>query len=283
MKCFSEAKKEEIQQKRRATCLAKYGVDHISKVPAIVAKSKATCLSRYDSESTLNIPAVKNERINSLKTNAEEINKKRKKAWTPELIAKTNATRIRTVYSKYGVYNVSQLDEVKSIVAEKIRNKYDNDNFLEKIKNILFSRYNVTNPIKVPNAIGKAKQTSKAKYGVEYYLSSDARREKMVDSGQWVNLELISDFTRYYRKCISVTNKNKAELFSRWNGKCYYSGETLIVNKLLYNDPLYRTIDHKYSIINGYLNGISPEYIGNIDNLCICSKSANRKKWTSND
>lgn len=74
------------------------------------------------------------------------------------------------------------------------------------------------------------------------------------------------------------TEKWKKELFSNWNGKCFYTNEKLIIDKKQYNNPLYATIEHKISIFEGFKNKLAPEFIGNIDNLCICSRISNTIK-----
>ena len=44
-------------------------------------------------------------------------------------------------------------------------------------------------------------------------------------------------------------------------------------------DKQYPTIDHKTSILYGFLNKILPSEIGNIDNLCITKRSINSSKY----
>lgn len=51
-----------------------------------------------------------------------------------------------------------------------------------------------------------------------------------------------------------------------------------ITDKTKYNNPMYRTIDHKTSIFNGYMENIEPSIIGGINNLCICSRIYNTTK-----
>lgn len=275
---FSEEKRREISEKRKATCLAKYGVEHVSKVKSVKDKTKETCLRKYGSTNTLGLDSVKSARESSHILNSDEINRKRKLAWNSELIEKANHSRKATLTSRYGVEYSSQLPSAREAISAKIREKYLNDDFLNKLKAILIYRYSVDSPIKVPGALELAKQTNQLRYESDYYLSSKSRRELLEQSNIWIPLDLIRDFEIYRRLCIIETNKHKRDLFDKWDGKCYYSGLELITDPLKYNDKMYRTIDHKISIYSGYVNNISEKIIGSIDNLCICSRSSNSSK-----
>ena len=76
-----------------------------------------------------------------------------------------------------------------------------------------------------------------------------------------------------------ITQSNKLELFKNWNGCDYYDNEYIMDNiKLSRNNKLYPTIDHKISIFYGYKNSISPETIGDMENLCITKRTINSSK-----
>lgn len=264
------------------TVMAKYGVDSVNKLPSVIARKKATCIARYGSESTIGIDVVKNKRIAALSENKEAINDKRRIAWTDELVQQAKNTRSSTVLERYGVSSVSRLEEVRSIVSEKTKLRYESEDFLEKIKSTLMAKYGVDNVMKIGEVKELAKRSCLVKYGVEYYLASDDRRRKLEVAGKWIPLELLRDFEVYRRNCIVETNKHKKILYSNWDGTCYYTTNILLTDKTKYNDPLYATIDHKYSIFNGYMNGVSPEVIGAYDNLCICSRLSNTRKGVNN-
>jgi len=77
----------------------------------------------------------------------------------------------------------------------------------------------------------------------------------------------------------NITLKYKRELFNNWNGIDYYDNECIKENLIL--NPLdrsYPTIDHKTSVLYGFLNDIPPEVIGDISNLCITKKHINSSK-----
>ena len=81
----------------------------------------------------------------------------------------------------------------------------------------------------------------------------------------------------YRNKVWNETRKYLKELFEKWDGKDYYTGENLLNFKNCY-ESMYRTIDHKLSIFYGFINNIEPKEIGKLENLCICSRSTNSKK-----
>lgn len=92
-----------------------------------------------------------------------------------------------------------------------------------------------------------------------------------------------NNYLIYRRRVKLLTNKVKMELLEEWNGYDYYDNEYIKENlNLHYNDRLYTTIDHKISVLNGFNNGLSPEFISNINNLCITKKYINSKKSNLN-
>ena len=112
-------------------------------------------------------------------------------------------------------------------------------------------------------------------------------KETKIKKGTWISDDMLDEFS-IYRRCVKIeTNKWKFKLFESWNGLDYYTGEKLITNieyiKLHPNTHVNRnklqpTIDHKISVYNGFVNNINPNIIGNINNLCICSKIVNSTK-----
>ena len=96
--------------------------------------------------------------------------------------------------------------------------------------------------------------------------------------GLFVPLEQKSEFEHYVAKVWAETRKHKKHLLKEWNGYDFYTGEKLETNAKDFNNKLYRTIDHKISIYDGFRNNIDPKIIGSRDNLCITSRSNNSIK-----
>lgn len=69
--------------------------------------------------------------------------------------------------------------------------------------------------------------------------------------------ELTSDLCLYKRRVKNETYKWKKIIFEKWNGYDYYDNEYIKNNlSLKSTDRLYPTIDHKDSILYGFLNNI---------------------------
>jgi hypothetical protein len=112
--------KEKAKEKRKITCLEKYGVDHISKSKHITEKVKKTCLEKYGVPYVFNTPEIREKTLTHIRDNKEEVNKKRKKWWeeNKKRIPHINKKRNESVKIKYGVNNVSQLDFVQEKVSK---------------------------------------------------------------------------------------------------------------------------------------------------------------------
>lgn len=102
--------KQESNQRRRETCLEKYGVDHISKLDSVINKKKETCLEKYGTEYCLqNKDVISKRRDTCLEKYGETTN------------LKTEETKIKirkTCLEKYGVENATH----HPLVCEKRKN-----------------------------------------------------------------------------------------------------------------------------------------------------------------
>ena len=148
---------------------------------------------------------------------------------------------------KYGVEHLFQSDEIK-----------------EKIKKTMLERYDVKNPgqseILMDGSLEKAKLTR-------------------IVNGNQIPDGLLTDFEKYYKKIKSLTRKIKNQLLEEWNGFDYYDNNFILENfNLEAKDTNYPTIDHKISVLFGFLNNISAEKICKLENLCITKRCINSMK-----
>ena len=89
-------------------------------------------------------------------------------------------------------------------------------------------------------------------------------------------IEYINNFEKYGKKVRKLT---KNELLEKWNGYDYYDGEYIKINfKLKHTNNQYPNIDHKISIKYGFDNNLTPEFISDINNLCLTKRINNLKK-----
>lgn len=223
---FKNRDMKKVQEKRKKTCLEKYGVDNYAKTSSFKEQFKETCLERYGVEHNFQTEDCKKKRQEGLSN--PEVNEKRKKWWTEENKRNVRNTFLDTLYERYGVTNLSQIESV----YEKTR---------------------------------KTQEKNK----------------------RWMPLSKKTKYEVYILEVMRITRKNIDYVYEKWDGKCYYSSKELVSNEeylsrhpdsLLSNNRLQPTIDHKISIKYGFLNSIPPEVIGDIENLCICSRSVNSSK-----
>ena len=144
---------------------------------------------------------------------------------------------------KYGVNHPMKSEHIKTLLQKSI-----------------FDTYGVKNPMYIDSIKDKVKKT-KISNGI---ISPD---------------RLVTELSLYKRKVRNITYKFKKKLFNNWNGYDYYDSQYIKDNSsLVPTDRLYPTIDHKISILYGFLNKVSPEEIGDITNLCITKKCINSMK-----
>ena len=140
-------------EKRKQTCLEKYGVDNASKSEATKEKARQTCLDKYGVPYTTQVEAFKEKKVATFQekygtNSALEV---------PAFLEKSQ----NTCKEHYGVSNPQQAVSVKDKTAKT------------NIK-----RYGTPMTLQNSDIKEKAKQTSMNNWGVEWSLASPAVREK---------------------------------------------------------------------------------------------------------
>lgn len=179
-----------------------------------------------------------------------------------------NITYKKSMLEKYGYDNASSIQEFvdrrKKTCLERYGNEYAiaGKNIKKKIQITLNERYG-----------GHPMKTDMRFKGVE------KANETKLQRGLILPEYLLSDWEIYRKLVRKITNRNRKKLIEDWNGLDYYDGENIKENfDMKHTDYGYPTVDHKISIIYGFKNGISPEEIGDISNLCITKKGINSSK-----
>ena len=73
-------------------------------------------------------------------------------------------------------------------------------------------------------------------------------------------------------------------MFKNWDGYDYYDEEYIKGNFTLHwLDNNYPSIDHKISVLNGFINDVDVNIIGGIQNLCITKRVLNSRKNHKNE
>jgi len=222
-------------------------------------KSKITCISKYGVDNVSKLDTIKKQK--------EE-----------------------TCIKNYGVSNPSHSKEIIEKIQTTFQEKYgvkhalQNKDFINKMFNTMISKYGVKYALHDNQFLEKSKETSIKRYNVEHIshleeIQQKAKETRIKNKNQ-IPDEFFSDYEIYKRKVIKITNRCKKELIFNWDGIDFYDGENIKDNFNLYKprNKNYPSIDHKISIIYGFINQIDENIVGGIDNLCITKTSINCSK-----
>ena len=173
--------------------------------------------------------------------------------------------RLKTNIEKYGVDNYNKSEDVKNKI---------------KLNNI--NKYGVGSIFQLKYIKDKIKNTHIENFGIFYSKTIEYKnrtKNTRIKNGNQIPDELKTPIELYKIKVRNLTKLNKNKLFENWNGYDYYENDYIRDNiNLKYTSKLYPTIDHKLSIFYGFINNISVEEIGSINNLCITKRSVNSRK-----
>lgn len=201
--------REKISLNNKKTCLKKYGVDSVFKLPKIRNKIKKTCLEKYDVEFV-----TQNKEIYSkvVKTNLEKygVTSPIKNKYIKEKTGKTNL-------EKYGCINPMQNKDVQNKFKNSMIERYGveytgkNIDLLKKISVTMMKKYGVEYTIQNPSSKQKRIDTMLKKYGVEHLFQNVEEYEKykrgMLKKYGVEHIFNIKDFRKIYS-----THHSKAEL-----------------------------------------------------------------------
>jgi CxxC motif-containing protein len=130
------------------------------------------------------------------------------------------------------------------------------------------------------NKVEKNKKVMMERYGVENWGQTSDGGYKAQNKIPYDKIPILSkDFKRYKLEVEKVTKQNKKHIKNI--DFCFYTGIRFVdteQEKVNPNDPRKRSIDHKIPIIICFLNNISPEIAGGIDNLIFVLKYVNSIK-----
>lgn len=268
VKSFSQT--EDFKSKFKETSLKNYGVDNPNKNKQIRDKIKKTNIDKYG--------------VSTILLTKENIEKSRIWMSSDEFKVKSK----KSINEIYGTDSYSKTEEFKKVIESK------KSLIISKIKQTFIEKYGVewyskTEESKIKHRESKEiseekrKNTCLEKYGVtNVALNKDIYKkiyQSKIDKGIIIPDEDLTDWQLYKRKVNRVTNKFKKELYENWNGYDYYDSE-LIRGYLSHSHThrFYPTIDHKISLLYGFINNVSPEEIGDISNLCITKRYINSMK-----
>ena len=164
------------KEKRKATTLAKYGVDNVAKLDSIKKKTEDTNLERYGTKSSF-----QNEDV--------------KKKWKKNVKEKYGVNhifqldsfkdkRVETNLKKYGVKHFTQTDEYKENLINYNNSKYGKDWYTqtdeckEKTLNSNLEKFGIDHYSKTDEYKNRVKITNLDKYNKDWYCQSDDFKSK---------------------------------------------------------------------------------------------------------
>jgi len=257
-------------EKRKTTCLQKYGVEYIAqtqknrdrmqnfmKSDEFKAKSKETLLKKYG---------------------VEHYNKSEEAKINMQIVLNNRTDNEQKIIN----------DKIKSTIIQRYGYEYlmQSDIFRNKAKKTMILKYGVEFPMQSAEIFNKAKKTALEKYGNIYVIASEEIKKKMHNTK--VSKGLIMDYNKFnktaykkYRRSIYWhTLKHIDVIKESWDGYDFYDKIYIKDNYTLYDcrHKLYPTIDHKISIFSAFILNLPISDVVDIDNLCITTRSNNSKK-----
>jgi len=259
--CDNVSQNKEIQNKKEATLFKNYGMtsneimiknskneDGTSKCMSKEAKTKRenTLLEKYGTTDSLSIKDGRNRGIDKCNNDAD-----------------VKAKRESTCLEKYGGKTSFHSKEVQDKAKNTIYKNYGviNIMYLEEFVTGKFARAIENNHIKKLNNIDKEGFNSYDRGKIKQKITNEFL-------GNWITESEVKDFKDYSRLVWRYTRQNDLS-----------SLDNIELRGVIAEDGWH--LDHKYSIFEGFKNGVQAKKIGNILNLEMLPALLNIKKSSS--
>lgn len=217
---------DEIKNKRKKTCITKYGVDNPSKLDEIKEKVKRTNLYKFGAEYPLQSESIM-EKFKSEFNEKWGVNNPSKVKFIREKAKMTNIKKFGTEYAM-------QNPEIKKSVLNYFIEKWGVDNpsrlkeVSERRKKTIISKYGVDSALKLKEFQEKLKRTNLEKWGCEFYTQTNEwkliTKERIFNK----NSELINN--EIYKLIDNTTSEFKIN--------CSRCKEDFIINRQLYRNRI---------------------------------------------
>ena len=244
------------RDKAKKTNIERYGFEHASQSKEIKDKMRETNIERYGVEYSLQSEEIRDK---GKETNIERYGFENP-AQSKEIKDKIKETNIE----RYGFENPFQSEEIKDKIKKTnierygVENPFQSEEIKDKIKETNIERYGVEYVLKNKDIIQKGKDSHFEKHGVYHHTQIkenmdsilEKNRIKMEANGYWIPLKMKTEWDQYKYLVWQETKNNE------------YLVESIEKRgKYLYH------LDHKYSIKQGFIDGILPCIIGSFYNL----------------
>ena len=175
----SPMQSEEVRQRVRDTCRERYGVDHYSRSDAYKKRVRDTCRQRYGVDSVFEIESAKSK---SRETCLERYGVEHW-AQTPEARAvqsermrdgSIRARSLATMLERYGVRYSWESDELLAKMHATVRERYGTDHYVQSED---YRQH-------LPEIQQRREQTSRERYGTDHYMQSEDYRQHLPEIQQ---------------------------------------------------------------------------------------------------
>lgn len=166
-----------LTERKKQTCLERYGVENPFQSKEIQDKAKRTNLERYGCENVFSNEEVK-----------EKIKQTYLQDYGVESVGQVDEYRLKreqTCLEKYGVTNPAKNKNIQAKAKNTCIERYGvdcttkSDKIKSKIQNTLIERYGTKNIMELPSVKNKIKQTNIERYGVDNPMKCPEIREKL--------------------------------------------------------------------------------------------------------
>ena len=180
-----------IKEKRKETCIIKYGVDNPSKLDLFKEKVKITNNINYGVDYPLQSSVIvnKNKKYFMNKYGVDN----------PSKLKETREKASNTMMDKYGVKHAMLNKDIKEKLSLYFMDKYGVDNpsklkeTREKASNTMFNRYGFKHALQNKDILNKVFLTNISKYGFKSYTSTNKYKESIRDSINYKNTLIVNN------------------------------------------------------------------------------------------
>lgn len=174
-------------EKAKKTNLERYGEEIAANSKKVRNKFKQTMLSKWGVDHPSKLKEISIKKSEKMKLKSSEISNRIKEYFknkTEEEKEITEEKRRKTNLIKYGVDNISKIDEIKEKKKKTFTDKwggftFDSDILMDKVNGTNMEKYGTIYPSTTDIVKHKMRKTSLEKYGVEYPTKSDQIKEKV--------------------------------------------------------------------------------------------------------
>ena len=196
---------KDAREKSKQTWIQKYGVDNPRKSEEVISKSKETCVNKYGVDHPLKSQEVKDK--------IKETNLKRYGVEYGLQLQEIKDKGYKTSLEKYGTRHPMQSEVVKN-----------------KVRQTNESRYGVKCPLQSEDVKTKIKETCMERYGVPYHCMTG----KCIDAQGHIISKINHDFADYLSNEFNIDSEFEFHI-----GKFSYDIHILDTNILIEIDPTY--------------------------------------------